>query len=93
MLDLGVAEETDGGLVRLAPELRLGEVERIVEADDGIELLGEDLEVGLRLAHGGGGPAGGLGGGGESGRGGDGGCEDGKLHHGLGFVFFKSCVL
>ena len=47
MLDLGVAEEANGGLVALSPEIGLGEVEGIVEANNGVELLGESLEVGL----------------------------------------------
>ena len=48
VLDLRVAEETDGSLIGHAPELSLGEVERIVEANDGVQLLSEVLEVSLK---------------------------------------------
>ena len=47
VLDLGVSQEADGGLVGGAPELSLGKVERIIEADNGVELLGEGLKVSL----------------------------------------------
>jgi len=42
-----VSQEADGGLVGGAPELSLGKVERIIEANDGVELLGESLKVSL----------------------------------------------
>ena len=47
VLDLGVSQEADGGLVGGAPELSLGKVERIIEANNGVELLGEGLKVSL----------------------------------------------
>lgn len=47
MLDLGLAEEADGGLVALAPEVLVGEVEGIVELDGRVGLLGDGLEIGL----------------------------------------------
>ena len=47
VLDLGVSQEADGGLVSSTPELSLGKVERIIEANDGVELLGESLKVSL----------------------------------------------
>ena len=57
MLDLGLAKEADGGLVALAPEVLVGQVEGIVELDGRIGLLGDGLEVGLgcREGRGGGG--------------------------------------
>ena len=42
-----MTEETDGGLVTGTPEIGLGEVERIVETDNGVEFLGEGLKVSL----------------------------------------------
>ena len=47
MLDLGVSQEADGGLVSSTPEISLGKVEGIIEANNGVELLGEGLEIGL----------------------------------------------
>ena len=47
MLDLGLAKEADGGLVALAPEVLVGQVEGIVELDGRVGLLGDGLEVGL----------------------------------------------
>lgn len=47
MLDLGLAEEADGGLVARAPEVGIGKAKRIVEADGRVEVLGERLEVSL----------------------------------------------
>jgi len=47
MLDLGVSQEADGGLVSSTPEISLGKVERIIEANNGVEFLGEGLEIGL----------------------------------------------
>lgn len=38
VLDLGVAEEGDGGLVRVTPELLLSEVERVEELDRRVAL-------------------------------------------------------
>ena len=49
MLDLGVAQPADGVLVAAAPEVGVGEAERVVEADDRVELDGERLKVGLGL--------------------------------------------
>ena len=49
VLDLGMSEEANGGLVGGAPELSLGEVEGIVEANDRVKLLGEGLKVGLGI--------------------------------------------
>ena len=51
VLDLGVSQEADGGLVGGAPELSLGKVERIIEADNGVELLGESLKVSLEYIY------------------------------------------
>ena len=48
VLDLGMSQEANGGLVTSTPEISLGEVEGIVEANNGVELLGEGLEVGLQ---------------------------------------------
>ena len=47
VLDLGMSEEANGGLIGGAPELSLGEVEGIVEANDRVELLGKGLKIGL----------------------------------------------
>ena len=49
VLDLGLAEEADGLLVRRVPELGVREAERVVEAHDRVQLDGERLEVGLGL--------------------------------------------
>ena len=45
VLDLRVAQPADGGLVAHAPEVSLCETERVVESNNGIEVLGESLEV------------------------------------------------
>eukprot|EP00324_Dicrateria_rotunda_P002276 CAMPEP_0206160968 /NCGR_PEP_ID=MMETSP1474-20131121/7252_1 /ASSEMBLY_ACC=CAM_ASM_001110 /TAXON_ID=97495 /ORGANISM="Imantonia sp., Strain RCC918" /LENGTH=319 /DNA_ID=CAMNT_0053562617 /DNA_START=146 /DNA_END=1105 /DNA_ORIENTATION=- len=45
VLDLGVAEPPDGLLVGVVPELRLGELQRIPEADRRVELGGERLQI------------------------------------------------
>ena len=55
MLDLGLAEESDGGLVALTPEVLVGQVEGIVELDGRVGLLGDGLEVGLGCREGRGG--------------------------------------
>ena len=47
VLDLGMSEEANGGLVASTPEVGIGKVEGIVEANNGVELLGKGLEVGL----------------------------------------------
>ena len=47
VLDLGMSEEANGGLIGGAPELSLSEVEGIVEANDRVELLGKGLKIGL----------------------------------------------
>ena len=49
VLDLGVAQPADGVLVASAPEIGVGEAERVVEADDRVELDREGLKVGLGL--------------------------------------------
>jgi hypothetical protein len=49
VLDLGVSQEANGGLIGGTPKLSLGKVERIVEANNGVELLGEGLEVSLKI--------------------------------------------
>merc|ERR1719395_279505 len=49
VLDLGVAQPADGVLVAAAPEVRVGEAERVVETDDRVELDREGLKVGLGL--------------------------------------------
>jgi hypothetical protein len=71
-----VAQVSDRGFVGLTPELSLGEVERIVETEDGVEVLGQRLKVGLGLLNRNRCPSrlGGRGeGGGRSGKGEDGG--------------------
>ena len=50
VLDLGVAQEANGRLVGLAPELRVREVEGIVESDSWVEILRQRLQVSLALA-------------------------------------------
>ena len=49
VLDLGVAQPADGVLVASSPEIGVGEAERVVEANDGVQLDGERLKVGLGL--------------------------------------------
>ena len=49
VLDLGVAQPADGVLVAATPEIGVGEAERVVEADDRVQLDGEGLEVRLGL--------------------------------------------
>ena len=49
VLDLGVAQPADGVLVASSPEIGVGEAERVVEANDRVELDGERLKVGLGL--------------------------------------------
>merc|ERR1719482_358438 len=49
VLDLGVAQPADRVLVATPPEVRVGEAEGVVEADDRVELDGERLKVGLGL--------------------------------------------
>ena len=49
VLDLGVAQPADGVLVASSPEIGVGEAERVVEADDRVELDREGLKVGLGL--------------------------------------------
>mmetsp|Transcript_15390 Transcript_15390/g.32560 ORF Transcript_15390/g.32560 Transcript_15390/m.32560 type:complete len:279 (+) Transcript_15390:226-1062(+) len=78
VLDFGLTQPSDGGLVALAPEVLFGEVERIVVLDCGVESGGEGFEIGLTFGDGGGG-ASNLGGG-ECGRRGDEGGYDGGLH-------------
>jgi len=47
VLDLGLTEETDGGLVTRAPEVGIGKAKGIVEANGRVEVLGQRLEVSL----------------------------------------------
>ena len=68
MLDFGLTQPPDGGLVALAPEVLIREVERIVEFDFRVGLRGEGLEIRLAFGNGGGGAAGARGG--KCGRGG-----------------------
>jgi hypothetical protein len=83
-LDFTVTEEADGGLVTHAPEVSLGKVQRVIELDDGVGLLGDGLQVSLggtncRLA------ADGLRNRGESrGAGSDGGEKESRLHFSFG---------
>jgi hypothetical protein len=49
VLDLGVAQPADRVLVAAAPEVGVSEAERVVEANDGVQLDGERLKVGLGL--------------------------------------------
>ena len=78
VLDFGLAEEADGGLVALPPEVLVGQVEGIVELHRRVGLLGNGLQVGLGGRE--------LGGGGllRTGREGCGGAgekrESGELH-------------
>ena len=51
VLDLGVAQEADRGLGALAPEVLVGEADRVPEADHRVLRLRERLEVGLAEAH------------------------------------------
>ena len=81
VLDLSVTEETNGGLIGLTPELSLGEVQRIIESKNRVQLLGKSLKVSLGLRDGSGGTAG-LGGGESSGSA-DKGSEDSGLHFDL----------
>mmetsp|Transcript_27920 Transcript_27920/g.50798 ORF Transcript_27920/g.50798 Transcript_27920/m.50798 type:complete len:242 (-) Transcript_27920:159-884(-) len=43
MLDLGFAEESNGGLIGLAPEFSLGQSKGIVKSQNGVQLFGQDL--------------------------------------------------
>ena len=47
VLDFGLAEEADGGLVALSPEVLVGQVEGVVELHLRVGLLGNGLQVGL----------------------------------------------
>lgn len=80
MLDLGLAEEADGGLVALTPEVLVRQVEGIVELDGRVGLLGDGLEIGLGCREGqsGGGTL--LGTSGEGGGGAGEEREGGELH-------------
>merc|ERR1719224_169829 len=49
VLDLRVAQEADGRLVGLLPELTLSEVEGIKETNRRVEFFGQCLQIGLRL--------------------------------------------
>lgn len=52
MLDLRMPQEANGGLISLSPEIGLSQVQRIIEANDRVQLLGQNLEVSLRLRNG-----------------------------------------
>mmetsp|Transcript_28060 Transcript_28060/g.64237 ORF Transcript_28060/g.64237 Transcript_28060/m.64237 type:complete len:231 (-) Transcript_28060:159-851(-) len=47
MFDFGVANPSNGGLVGVSPEFSVRETDGVVESDDGVTLLGKDLEIGL----------------------------------------------
>jgi len=47
VLDFSVTKETNGGFVALSPEFGVGEVQRIVESNNRVKLLGKNLKVGL----------------------------------------------
>ena len=49
MLDLSVTEEANGRLFSCAPKISLGEIEGVKETNNGVELLGENLKIGLTL--------------------------------------------
>ena len=51
VLDLGMAQESDGAVLAHTVEIALGETHRIVEFDDGVKLPGNIDEVGFRLGH------------------------------------------
>lgn len=48
VLDLGMTEPSDGKLVGLSPESGVGELQGVPVLDDGVEILGQGLEIGLR---------------------------------------------
>mmetsp|Transcript_28958 Transcript_28958/g.60978 ORF Transcript_28958/g.60978 Transcript_28958/m.60978 type:complete len:246 (-) Transcript_28958:74-811(-) len=78
VLDLGMTEETDSGLISLAPEISFGEVERIIISKHRIQLLGQSFKISFCLRHGSGSTSvlgGGKGGGRTEDRG-----KDGELH-------------
>jgi len=52
VLDLGLSQESDGGLVCVVPEFTLGKVEGIVEPKDRVQFKGKTFEVGLGFVHG-----------------------------------------
>ena len=47
VLDLGVAEKPNGGLIALSPDGGAGEVEGVVVLEHGVGLCGEGLKIGL----------------------------------------------
>ncbi len=47
VLDLGLTKPSDGGLISLSPEVLIGEGKRIIESDNGVEVLGKCLKVTL----------------------------------------------
>merc|ERR1719469_870602 len=49
VLDLSMTQETNGLFVGLSPELGFGQVQRIVESDNRVQLLGQIREVRLGL--------------------------------------------
>jgi len=46
VLDLGVTQETNSLFVGLSPELSFGQVQRIIESDNRVQLLGQISEIG-----------------------------------------------
>ena len=48
VLDLGVTEELGGKVAGSSVDLERGQIQRIIEANDGVELLSERFQVGLR---------------------------------------------
>ena len=47
VLDFGLAEKSNGGLVARAPEVAIGKAKRVVETDGGVQALGKTLKVSL----------------------------------------------
>ena len=80
VLDLGLTEEANGGLVTLSPEVSISEAHGVEVVDDGVGLAGDGLEVSLGLLHDDVGASGGLGGG-ESRGGSQKGKGGGELHY------------
>jgi hypothetical protein len=47
MLDLSVAQESDGGLVGSTPEFSLGKIERIIKSKNRVQFLRKNLKISL----------------------------------------------
>ena len=47
VLDLSVAEEANGGVIGISPELSIRETERVIKIDDRVELLRQSLQLSL----------------------------------------------